>query len=104
MADKASATQKQGIGDVVDLIKAYAKQETVDPLKGAGRWVGLGLAGSVLLMVGGTAMTLAVLRFLQEEGGSWTTGNLSWLPYLITFAVLMVTIAVLALRINKKTL
>ena len=44
MAEKSTATEKQGIGDVVDLIKAYARQETVDPLKGAGRWVGLGLA------------------------------------------------------------
>ena len=104
MADKPTATQKQGIGDVVDLIKAYARQETVDPLKGAGRWVGLGVAGSLLLMIGGIAMTLALLRFLQEEGGSWTTGNLSWLPYIITFVVLIVVIAVLALRINKKTL
>ena len=104
MAEKSTATEKQGIGDVVDLIKAYARQETVDPLKGAGRWVGLGLAGSILLMIGGVALTLALLRFLQEEGGSWTTGNLSWLPYIITFVVLIVVIAVLALRINKKTL
>ena len=102
MAD--NSTQKQGIGDVVDLIKAYARQETVDPLKGAGRWVGLGLAGSILLMIGGIALTLALLRFLQEEGGSWTTGNLSWLPYLITFGALIVVIGALALRINKKTL
>ncbi len=102
MAD--NSTQKQGIGDVVDLIKAYARQETVDPLKGAGRWVGLGLAGSILLMIGGIAMTLALLRFLQEEGGSWTTGNLSWLPYLITFGALIVVIGALALRIKKKTL
>ena len=104
MAEKSTATEKQGIGDVVDLIKAYARQETVDPLKGAGRWVGLGLAGSILLMIGGVALTLALLRFLQEEGGSWTTGNLSWLPYLITFGALTVTIVLLALRINKKTL
>ncbi|MEM9465324.1 MAG: phage holin family protein [Actinomycetota bacterium] len=104
MADTPPATEKQGVGDLVDLIKAYARQETVDPLKGAGRWVGLGLAGSILLMVGGIALTLALLRFLQEEGGSWTTGNLSWLPYLITFVALVVTIGALALRINKKTL
>ena len=31
---------REGLGDLVDLIKAYARQETVDPLKGAGRWVG----------------------------------------------------------------
>ena len=35
------AGPKEGLGDLVDLIKDYARQETVDPLKGAGRWVGL---------------------------------------------------------------
>ncbi len=55
-------------------------------------------------MLGGISMTLALLRLLQEEGGSWTTGNLSWLPYVITLAAVLVTMGVLALRINKKTL
>ena len=104
MAEKPTATQKQGVGDVVDLIKNYARQETVDPLKGAGRWVGLGLAGSVLLMIGGIALTLAMLRALQEETGTAFTGNLSWAPYLLTLFAVLVVIIVLALRINKKTL
>ena len=100
----AETNQKQGVGDLVDLVKNYARQETVDPLKGAGRWVGLGLLGSILLMIGGVALTLALLRALQEETGSTFTGNLSWAPYAITLLALMVTIALLALRINKKTL
>lgn len=104
MADMPTPTRSQGMSDVVDLIKAYARQETVDPLKGAGRWIGLGIVGSLLLMIGSVAMTLALLRFLQEEGGSWTTGNLSWLPYVITVAVVIVVIIGLGLRINKKTL
>ena len=96
--------ERQGVGDLFDLIKNYARQETTEPLKGAGRWIGFGLLGSVLLMLGGIAMTLAVLRFIQEEGPSWTTGNLSWLPYLATLGVLAVSIGLLAWRITKKTL
>ena len=96
--------EKQGVGDLFDLIKNYAKQETVDPLKGAGRWVGMGLLGSVLLMIGGVAMTLALLRFIQEEGGSSFTGNWSWAPYAITLGAVTVAIALLAYRITKKTL
>lgn len=96
--------EKQGVGDLYELIKSYAKQETTGPLQGAGRWIGFGLLGSVLLMLGGIAMTLALLRFLQEEGGSAFTGNLSWLPYLITLVVLVITMAVLGYRITKKTL
>ena len=89
---------------LVDLIKDYARQETVDPLKGAGRWVGFGLLGSVLVMIGGIALTLALLRALQEETGSALTGNLSWAPYALTLLALSVVIGLLALRINKKTL
>lgn len=96
--------ERQGVGDLFDLIKNYAKQETTEPLKGAGRWIGFGVAGSVLLMLGGIFMTLATLRLIQEEGPSWTTGNLSWLPYLFTLIVVAITIVVLALRIRKKTL
>lgn len=96
--------ERQGVGDLFDLIKNYAKQETTEPLKGAGRWIGFGVAGSVLLMLGGIFMTVATLRLIQEEGPSWTTGNLSWLPYILTLVVVILTIIVLALRIRKKTL
>ena len=96
--------ERQGVGDLFDLIKNYAKQETTEPLKGAGRWIGFGVAGSVLLMLGGIFMTLATLRLIQEEGPSWTTGNLSWLPYIVTLVVVAITIVVLAWRIRKKTL
>ncbi|MEM8707421.1 MAG: hypothetical protein AAGE98_13240 [Actinomycetota bacterium] len=96
--------EKQGVGDLFDLIKNYARQETTEPLKGAGRWIGFGLLGSVLLMLGGIAMTLSLLRLLQEEGPSWMTGNLSWLPYVFTLLALVATMAVLGWRITKKTL
>ena len=96
--------EKNGIADQFELIKNYARQETLDPLKGAGRWVGMGLLGSVLLIIGGISMTIALLRLLQEETGSNFTGNLSWLPYLITMGVLIVVMALLGLRIRKKTL
>lgn len=96
--------EKNGIADQFELIKNYARQETLDPLKGAGRWVGMGLLGSVLLIIGGISMTIALLRLLQEETGSNFTGNLSWLPYLITMGALIVVMALLGLRIRKKTL
>ena len=96
--------EKNGIADQFELIKNYARQETLDPLKGAGRWVGMGLLGSVLVVIGGVSMTIALLRLLQEETGTNFTGNLSWLPYLITMAALIVVMILLGLRIRKKTL
>ncbi len=96
--------EKNGIADQLELIKAYARQQTLDPLKGSGRWVGMGLLGSVLLVIGGVSMTVALLRVLQEETGTNFTGNLSWVPYLLTMTVLITLMVLLGLRIRKKTL
>lgn len=99
-----STNERQGPADVLDLIKGYARQETIEPLQGMGRWVGMGLAGSVLLMLGGISLTLAMLRVLQEETGSTFTGNLSWAPYLLTLAAALVVIGLLVWRITKRSL
>jgi cysteine desulfurase len=40
------------VGEVFEYVKEYARQETVGPLKGAGRWLGYGAAGAVLLAMG----------------------------------------------------
>jgi hypothetical protein len=96
--------QKQGLVEMFDLVKAYAKQETLDPLKGAGRWLGLGVAGSLLLIIGSLELILALLRALQTETGSSLTGNLSWLPYLITVVAAGLLSGLLAMRINRRSL
>jgi hypothetical protein len=66
-----------------DLVRAYAKQETVEPLKGLGRFIAFGLAGSVVIGVGLVLLALGALRALQTETGSTFHGNWSWAPYLI---------------------
>jgi hypothetical protein len=96
--------QKPRVGEMIDLVKAYARQETLDPLKGAGRWLGLGLVGSILLIIGSVELVLALLRLLQTETGSSFTGNLSWLPYVITLVAAALLAALLAMRINKRSL
>lgn len=96
--------ERMGPADFFELVKAYAKQETVEPLRGAGRWVGFGVAGSFLLMLGGISLTLAMLRVLQEETGSSFTGNLSWVPYLATLGAALVVIGLLVWRITKRSL
>jgi len=79
------------------LVLSYLKQETVDPLKGLLRFLGFGIAGSALLSVGLSLWLLALLRALQTETGTRLTGNLSFLPYVITLAVGAV-VAALAVR------
>ena len=83
------------IGDLKELTIAYAKQETVDPLKGLGRYVGFGVAGSLCLGIGVLALTIALLRVLQTQTDTTFTGNLSWIPYVIA-TVFLLAIAGLA--------
>ncbi len=70
--------------DLWQLVVAYVKQETLGPIRGLGRYVTFGLAGSVVLATGLVLLFLGGLRLLQDETGTAFTGNLSWLPYLFT--------------------
>jgi hypothetical protein len=85
-----------------DLVRAYAKQETVEPLKGLGRYVGYGLGGGVLLSMGLFLLALGGLRVLQEETGTTFQGNWSWAPYLIVVAVAALIIGLLVSRMGKR--
>lgn len=88
--------------ELLDLVRAYAKQETVEPLKGIGRWLAFGLAGSLLLGTGLLLLAVGALRALQTETGDTFDGNWSWAPYLIVLAACAVVIALVASRIGKK--
>jgi hypothetical protein len=87
--------------EFVDMVIAYAKQETLGPLRGLARFVGFGVSGSIALSIGLLLLLLALLRALQTETGSTFQGNLSWLPYLITAAAALVVLGLSAWRITK---
>ena len=74
-------------GELWQLVVAYFKQETIGPLKGLGRFVAMGAAGSVILSVGLVLLMLAGLRALQTEFGTPFDGDWSFVPYLITLIV-----------------
>jgi hypothetical protein len=88
--------------DVWQLLVAYAKQETVEPLKGLGRWIGFGAAGSMLIASGISLLLLAGLRALQTETGSTFTGNWSWAPYMITLVGAAAVVGLSAFAIQSK--
>ena len=96
--------RRQGVAEVVDLVKAYVRQELLGPLRGAGRWVSMGLAGSVALVVGVVLLLLSLLRALQTETGIAFEGNRSWIPYLIAIVALVAVIAALLRQVGKRGL
>ena len=85
------------VNDLVELLKTYAKQETLDPLKRLGRYLGFGVGGSVLITTGLVFLMLSLLRVLQTETGSTFTGSWSWAPYVI---VVVVTAGVAAIFLS----
>jgi hypothetical protein len=88
--------------DLATLVVGYVKQETIEPVRGLGRFLAFGAAGVV---VGGTGLFLLVLgglRLLQEETGSAFRGHLSFLPYVIALVVCG-AVAALALRAGSRT-
>ncbi len=86
MAQKAP---QETIGELKDLVVAYFKQETVEPLKGLLRYLGFGLLAAVLTGLGVFFLSMAALRSLQTETGSRFTGSWSWAPYGITVLALL---------------
>jgi len=85
----------------LQLVVDYVKQETLDPLKGLGRFIAFGVVGSVSFAIGLVVLAVAFLRFLQGETDGAFDGNLSWIPYLIV-TVMVVAVAVVAVLMIQR--
>lgn len=83
------------VNELKDLLVSYAKQETVDPVKSLGRYLGYGLAGSLLVGLASIFLPLALLRALQAETGTALTGNWSWVPYAATLVAVAIVVGLL---------
>ena len=93
MANDTKPKAKNPTGDareLVDLVIAYAKQETLEPLKGLGKNAALGLGGALLLGIGGIFCSLGALRAMQSETDWFERHNLTYLPYGATVLILIV--------------
>jgi hypothetical protein len=91
------------ISEVVELVKEYARQETLGPIKGAGRWLGAGAAGAALLGSGCALLVLGLLRMVQNEFGKSFSGDWTYLlPYLFALIASVAVMSFAAWRISKK--
>ncbi len=85
MPDKSP---KRQVEDLKDLVVAYAKQETIEPLKGMGRYVAFGVGGALIIGLGIVFLAIGTLRLLQTETRDGLDGNWTILVYAIVFVVL----------------
>ena len=89
------------VGDVLDLVKTYVRQETVGPLKGIGRKIAFGSAGALLLGLGVFFLALGLLRLIQTKIPRLAEGTMSLLSYVIVIVFCLAVTGLAVWRINK---
>ena len=89
------------VQDLWDLLVAYARQETIDPLRNIGRYLAFGVGGMLVITLGVFLLGLSGLRALQTQTGDVFAGFWSWVPYVIVAVVLGGLVAVAISRIGK---
>ena len=97
VVNEAKPKAKNPTGDareLVDLVIAYAKQETLEPLKGLGKNAAFGLGGAVFLGIGGVFCSIGALRAMQSETDFFERHNLTYLPYIFTVLILGVLMVI----------
>ena len=116
-AAKQSATRGAASAkDIATLSIDYIKQETKGPLKGIGRYLGVGAAGAVFIGFGSVMLALALLRGVQSglaahhvkrttEGlvsdNGPLSGSLTWMPYLLTAVACLIGLGIMVMSLRK---
>jgi len=92
---RADSSPTDVVKDLRDLLVAYARQETLDPLRALGRYLAFGLIGSLLVALGGVFLVVGVLRLLQDGTGGAFDGGWSFAPYLIVLVLVLIAVGAL---------
>ncbi len=92
---------KSDFSDIPQLVRDYATQELVDPLKSLGRYLGFGLSGALAIGMGLLMLGFAGLRAMQVEAADTFDGNWSVVPYIIVSVVGIIVLAIIGSRIKK---
>ena len=92
------------VGDLFDSVKQYARQETLEPIKGAVRWVAVGTLAALCLGLALVFAALGILRLSQDLGGTTLDGSWSFLHYFITLSIVAILVAVTFSRVSQRSL
>lgn len=102
-SEHSRAAKAPSLSEMYDLLRDYVKQETLDPIRGAGRWMGWAALGAVSLIIGMTFLMVGVLRLVQSELFNANDGN-TWIPYLIVVIISIALVLSSTARIRKPSL
>jgi hypothetical protein len=98
---KGSGDEPGEVGEVIELVKTYVRQETVGPLKGIGRKIGLGVAGAMLIGLGLFFLAIGLLRLIQDHVDRLARGSLSWVAYAIVLVFAAIVTVIALMRVKK---
>ncbi len=94
---------RQEFEDTLDLTVAYVREETLGPLRGAFRWLGVGLVASCAIVIGTIFVVLGILRLAQDLmsplGTAWSA-----VPYVLAAATALGWTVLVLSRIDKDRL
>jgi hypothetical protein len=96
-------TPKRQAEDLRDLVVAYAKQETLEPLKESSRLLRYGVGGALVIGIGVLFLAIGTLRMLQTETGDALDGNWTIVIYLIVIVLLAIGAAASAAAAQKSS-
>ena len=99
--DEARRKPADHATELKDLVVGYARQETLDPLKSLGTYLGWGVGGALLIAIGCVFLLLALLRGLQSLDALDGNGAMSLIPYAATFLAAVAIVGLAGYRITK---
>lgn len=90
--------------DILDLVVSYAKQETIEPLRGAMRWILWGLASMAFICTGLVLLVLGVVRLTQDLLGESFQHSWSFVSYFVGVLACGAVVAFALTSIKKDSL
>ncbi len=106
-AKSSTSSGITGVKELASMAVTYAKQETVAPLKGLGRYAAFGFASAICFATGLFLLALGALRGIQAATGAddntrgGLDGSLSWIPYLLGVLVCVVLLGLIGLAAKR---
>ena len=100
---RAARHSSLSVVELYEMIRDYVKQETLDPLRGVGRWLAWGIVGAIALLFGAVVGLIGLLRLLQAEVFD-QPNQYTWVPYMIIVGVAVVMIWLSLTRIQRPSL
>ena len=103
LGGRAARHSSLSVVELCEMVRDYVKQETLDPLRGVGRWLAWGIVGAIALLFGAVVGLIGLLRLLQTEVFIQPNG-FTWVPYMIVVGVALVMIWLSLTRIQRPSL